>query len=315
MLTTIGYITSRIDPKFHYFIDSLAYQTSADEKAGEIELIFVDLLVDGTPLDSERHKHLEDVIAGRFKFHHVAPKSNVWQGSHRLTRENWFAAANARNTVLIRAQGSYVVFVDDLAVLTGQWWKSVKEAQMANVVTCGAYRKCKNLKVDNGNIVFFSNFPEGVDNRFVLGNDHGPVPCAGQWLYGCSFGAPLPHLLTVNGLDEACDGMGFEDCILGIRLANNGIGFQYDRRMLTYESEEDHHLDKAMRRTDKGVSPNDKSHAILKLAQGTKRAENAHFGPDGIEGLRKVFAETSEIPVPNGPTKDWYDGQPISEMI
>jgi hypothetical protein len=109
--------------------------------------------------------------------------------------------------------------------------------------------------------------------------------------------------------------MGFEDCILGIRLANNGIGFQYDRRMLTYESEEDHHKDPPMRRTDKGVSPNDKSHAILKIAQGSKFAENRHFGAGGIRGLRQAFQETGEIPLPNGPTYDWFDGQPISEMI
>jgi hypothetical protein len=108
--------------------------------------------------------------------------------------------------------------------------------------------------------------------------------------------------------------MGFEDCILGIRLANKGYSFQYDRRMLTYESEEMHHLDKVMRRMDKGISPDDKSHAILKLAQGTDRAENKWLGPDGIAGLRRIFQETGEIPKPDGPTHDWYDGQPICEM-
>lgn len=313
-MTSICYITSRIDPKFEWFIESLDYQTTKEEKENEIELIFIDLLVDGVEPGSDRHKHLEDSVGGKFKFRHISPKPNVWQGQHRVTKENWFAASNARNTGLVYAKGDYIVFCDDLSVLTGAWWNAVKESRNSGKVTCGAYRKCKELKVENGNITFFSNFPQGIDNRYQYGNDGVPVSCNGNWLYGCSFACPVSFLLEVNGSDESCDGMGFEDCILGVRLANKGYAFQYDRRMMTYESEEAHHFDKPMRRTDKGVSPNDKSHAILNLASGTSRAENNHLGSEGIVGLRKVYQETGLIPRPEGPTNDWFDNQPISEM-
>lgn len=312
-MTSICYVTSRINPLWNYFLDSLDFQTTAEDKV-DIELIFIDLLVDGDLPGSDRRNHLSECVGGRYNYSHVPPKSCSWQGVDRITKSHWFAASNARNTGVIRARGDYIVFVDDLSVPTGEWFKAVKEASTKTLVTCGAYRKVKDLRVESGNITYFTNFPQGIDNRYAYGNDHGPVNCAGNWLYGCSFGCPLDYLLQVNGSDEACDGMGFEDCILGVRLANNGIGFQYDRRMMTYESEEDHHLDKPMRRTDKGVSPNDKSHAILALAQGTKFAENSHFGSDGIRGLRKIFHESGVIPKPIGPTLDWYDGQPIAEM-
>lgn len=313
-MITIVYITSRNNPLVQYFFDSLAYQTSPEEKASGIEIIFVDRLVDGVAPGSPRHRLFEQANAGRFMYRHVPPKPNVWQGSHRVTSLDWFAASNARNTGIVRAQGDFLVFVDDLSVLTGAWWTSVKQARDSGKVTCGSYRKVKNLKVDNGNITFFSDFPQGVDNRSKLVNGTGPFPCSGNWLYGCSFAAPLATLLQVNGSDEACDGMGFEDCILGIRLANRRNAFQYSPLMLTYESEEDHHLDAIMRRTDKGVSPNDKSHAILAKAMGSDWAENAHLGV-GLMGLRHIFQETGEIPVPDGPATDWFDGQAIKDMV
>lgn len=313
-MVSLVYITSRIEPYVEWFLDSLAYQTTEAEKEREIEIIFVDRLLDVADPEP-RKQHFIEAVNKRFSFRHVPPKPCVWQGSHRLTKEDWFAAANARNTGLIYAVEDHIAFLDDLSVLTGTWWQALKESTKSGKVTCGAYRKVRELKVDNGNIVHFSNDTIGVDNRFQYGNDLAPVPCEGQWLYGCSFSCPTQLLIDANGSDEACDGLGFEDCILGIRLANQGAHFQYDRRLLTYESEEAHHFDKIMRRTDKGVSPNDKSHAILALARSSTRSENLHLGIEGIKGLRNFCADGQPIPLPDGPTHDWYDGQPISEMV
>jgi glycosyltransferase involved in cell wall biosynthesis len=315
MLTSICYITSRKNPLWDWFIDSLDSQTTQEEKDTDIELIFVDRLVDGdNEAIAERKQQLHDAVRKRFRFEHVPPKASVWQGSHRVTSQDWFAASNARNTGVVRALGEFIVFADDLSVLAGTWWAAIKDARADNKVTCGAYQKMRSMKVENGNILFSEAYPGGVDNRLRHSQGSDPVPCKGNWLYGCSFACPTEFLLAVNGSDEACDGMGFEDCILGIRVANQGYEFQYDRRMMTYESDEHHHLDAVMRRTDKGTSPNDKSHAMLKLAEATTYAENSHFGPDGIRGLKKVFMDTGEIPLPSGPTHDWYDGQSIAEM-
>ena len=312
-LKSIVYITSRIQPMVRWFTDSLAYQSSQAEKDNDLEIIFVDLLLD-SPNADDRRKIFESAVDGRFKFKHVPPKPNVWQGKDRVTSTDWFAASNARNTGLVHADGEHIAFVDDLSVLTGTWFLALKEAALSGKVTCGSYMKVKSLRVDNGNITHFEKYPGGEDNRYRYGNDSGPVPCGGNWLYGCSFTLPTQWLIDANGSDEACDGMGFEDCILGIRLANRGHHFQYDRRLMSYEAEELHHLDQIMRRPDKGVSPNDTSHAILHLANRTSRAENVHLGPDGIIGLRRVLRETGEIPLPDGPSHDWYDGQPICEM-
>jgi len=326
-MTSICYITSRQNPFFEWFLDSLDYQTSPGDKAN-LELIFIDRLLwdENVPKDiqelniftdfqnQERKKYLEDKVAGRFNFKHVGPKPSVWQTPWRVTQEDWFAASNVRNTGLICAKGDFIVFVDDLSVLTGQWFKAVKEATQSGKVTCGAYRKVKELCVDNGNIVNFVNHPQGIDNRFSYGNDSSPVVCSGHWLYGCSFTCPTEFLLDVNGSDEMCDGLGFEDCILGIRLANRGYHFQYDRRMLSYESEEHHFIDKVMRRTDKGISPNDKSHAILARANGSNRADNSWLGEGGVRALRDKVLSTGIVPVMIEPQQDWHDGQMIKEM-
>ena len=313
-MISIVYVTSRVDPKIEWFFDSLDYQTSQDEKDNEIEIIIIDRLLDDEGA-TERRMAIAGKMRDRFKYHHVAPKPCSWQGSARLTKQDWFAASNARNTGIIYAQGDYIVFLDDLSVLTGTWWKAVKEATGSGKVTCGAYRKVKELRVENGNITYFVNHEKGIDNRTLFGSEHGPVSCPGQWLYGCSFVAPAQALIEVNGFDEACDGMGFEDCIMGIRLANRGVAFQYDRRMMSYESEELHHIDATMKRTDKGQSPNDKSHAILALAQRTAIAENAHFGPEGLAGLRATLHKTGSLPRLTLPTTDWFDGQLIEEMV
>ena len=312
MLSVI-YITSRIQPHIEWFIDSLWNQTTEKERSEKIELIFIDRLMDA-PDTGLRANHFKEAVAGRFRFQHVAPKPNSYQGSHRVTREDFFAAANARNTGVAYANGDYLCFVDDVSVATGQWWTALKEAYWSEKITLGAYRKVRELRVEKGNITWHSHFDGGEDSRWKHGSDSAPVDCRGEWLYGCSFALPLHVMLEVNGSDEASDGMGFEDCLLGVRLENRGHKFQYDRRMLTFESEEAHHLDKIMRREDKGISPNDKSHAILKIAQATNRAENAHFGPEGISGLREVLRAKGFIPFSGMPTHDWYDGQPLAEL-
>jgi len=326
-MISLVYITSRVNPFFEWFLDSLDFQTTPEDKSN-LEIIFVDRLIwdENAPKDikemniftdyqnQERKQYLSDKVRGRFDFKHVGPKPSVWQGPWRTTSEDWFAASNVRNTGLICSRGDFIVFVDDLSVLTGQWFKAVKEASQSGKVTCGAYRKVKELSVDKGNISYFVHHPQGVDNRFAYGNDNGPIVCSGNWLYGCSFACPTEFLLDVNGSDEACDGLGFEDCILGIRMGNRGYHFQYDRRMLSYESEEHHFIDKVMRRTDKGVSPNDKSHAVLNRASGTNRADNSWLGEGGVRAMRDKVLATGIVPVMIEPQQDWWDGQMIKEM-
>ena len=109
--------------------------------------------------------------------------------------------------------------------------------------------------------------------------------------------------------------MGFEDCIMGIMLEHNGWQVLYDRRMLTWESEEAHHEEQPFLRIIKKTPLPDASWAILNPVQSgeRKRAPN-YFDPPGITGLRQKILAGQPFPIQQIPQHDWRDGQPLSEM-
>ena len=175
-------------------------------------------------------------------------------------------------------------------------------------------------------------YAQGRDSRWPHGKDGEVVPAGGGWMAGCSMAAPLEAFLKINGYDERCDSLGAEDYIAGIYLDRQGFTFGYDRAMLTYESEERHHytrptgdnrqhpwldtangrvLEASFKRIDKGRSPDDKSHKMLEMAMsGPPRSEHGY----DLRALRARVQAGEPFPLPNGPTHDWYDGQPVEEF-
>jgi len=227
---TVAYITSRKNPCDKWFLRSFGTQLLAQGKP-DCCLVFVDF-----------HGNKTSISNGtKWPIICVKPKPTPWQGEHRLADHNAFAASNARNTALCLAPDGYIVFVDDVSVLCPGWLIAVQDAMNNRRIVCGAYRKVNELTVDkNGTITHFKDFPAGHDSRWQDGRK-GPIPCEAQWLFGCSFAAPVETLLSVNGFDECLDGLSFEDVCLGLRLEKAGHQLWYDQRMLTFESEEAHH--------------------------------------------------------------------------
>jgi hypothetical protein len=302
MSLTIAYITCRKEPMIDWFFDSLMREIPKIEGAQPVsQIIIVDHNIGSLHHDSNSGIRVEI----------TPPKPNVWNGPHRLTKQDWFAAANMRNTALCLCASTHIAFVDDLSVLLPGWLSAVYEAIKYDYVGCGAYKKVKDLVVVDGNVIAFKETESGLDDR-LRRVDTDISPCGGGWLYGCSFVAPLEWLLDVGGFPEICDGLGSEDYCLGIALENSGRPMKYDRRMMTLESEERHFTEPQFRRTDKGTSPNDKSHAVLNLAKQSKYFPNYYEG--GIRALRAHVLEGNPFPVVQIPTHDWYDSQPIAEM-
>lgn len=257
---------------------------------------------------------------------HVPPKPTPWQGKYRLTKKDYFAAANARNTAICYSKCDYIAFVDDLSVLLPGWLATVIEHKGQNRVVCGAFKKVKGLVVQNGAVVQFDPFAPGVDSRWNEGKDGEPIACPPNWLFGCSFGCPTQYLLDVNGLCEDADstGLGLEDCALGRALGNNGHHLWYDRRMLTYESEERHHNGAVtMVRMDKkrdgtvttpcGVAPNEKGHHFVSQFWNAKRFSN-YFPEGGIAAMRQHILSGGQFPTGVNPQHDWFDAQPLTEL-
>lgn len=314
MNITIAYVTSRKNPQFHWFADSLRRELCDDIKRIRLVVVSAGLWeTNDRDYFTSKLNGFEDVII-------TTPKPNVWQGPNRLTKENWFAASNARNTALCHSRDGYLVYADDLSVLMPGWYDSVKQAVRYGYVALGAYQKVKRLEVDNGIVKSYESFPEGEDQRLKYVTEN-LSKCSGSWFYGCSLAGPVDLFLAVNGWPEdLCDGHGFEDCCMGLVMGNAGADFRFDRRMMTLESEEGHHSE-AFRRSDyhyKGDTlidegnggPDDKSHRCIEYANKGTVFKN-HFD---IRELRQRILNGGTFPVDNLPEKEWYTGIPIGEL-
>ena len=136
------------------------------------------------------------------------------------------------------------------------------------------------------------------------------MPAHGQWFFGCTSAAPLEWALAINGYEERMDGLSFEDVIFGLMLTNAGYPLRYDPRMKIIEDRTPAELGTPPRRTDKGISPNDKSHAALQQFGSLKRAGHQW----DLRAVRAKVLAGEPFPIPTGPTTDWYDGQPLAEF-
>ncbi len=308
-MISIVYLTNRLDPKFEWFVDSLANQINEPDRV-DVEIIFVDAAYDKV---ESRRETVSNAVNGRFSFQHVKPKPNIYQGEQRKTKTEMFSPANARNTGVLFSRGSYIAFVDDVSVLMPTWWKAVKRAWTQNMIVCGAYQKHFEMNVQNGILVSSRSEVMGRDSRWKRGNDSYPIPLNGSELYGSSFGIPKDIFNAVGGFDEICDSIGGEDYHFGVRLNFAGYKLFYDRSMYTVESEELHAQPFLMLREDRVLSPDaymarlrefdvhqrhhagnwDSSHMILDLLYGKH-----HVHPLGAgEGV-----------------VHWFDKKPLAEI-
>ena len=314
--------TVREDCAFDWFAGALRRELGDGD---DVEVIVVDALK-----DDARGEGFRACAAGRFPVVHVSPKPTPYQGPHRRTTRDCFAAANARNTGLVHARAPYVVFADDCALPMPGWWRAVSRAAANGDVVTGAYQKRWDMRVVDGALVHGRLDASGVDSRWMHGDDARPVPIEGGRLYGASFGAPRELLLAINGLDELCDSIGGEDYQLGLRLSQSGATILYDRAMLTVESEElgrrgrpylryDRTLPEAgymARLAEFGLNrrsttgPCDSSHMVLDVTIGTGSWAThgnafwlADLTPDGFEATVARFPDTH-----------WFDRCPLRDL-
>lgn len=347
---TIAYVTNRLNPQFMWFCDSMCAQTTPEQRAN-LQVVFVDgwlwhvgtmgILFDTNDTEialanteghhAPRREELAKCVAGRFDYLHIPPKPCAWQGPFRQTKREFFCAGNTRNTAFIVAQHDYLVFVDDLSVLIPGWFNQVLHAAQDQYVVCGAYKKVKQLAVENGAVKSLDEFPAGVDSRWNRGSDGGIVDWSGGGLFGCSFGVPLEAALEVDGNDAACNGQGGEDTDFGIRLERAGWPIKYNRNMLTLESEELHHDGSKLPQERKRVTPDrlPKAYDGYRLINEAEKYMSDHVMlnrlcnetdrilpliGDNLRAARAHFMATGLVAIQRDVTTDWRDGQPLCEL-
>lgn len=312
---TIAYFTCRLDPKIEWFFYSLNRELKNDWN--NINIIIIDYHFQFTPKERSNYfieiykKYTNNVLV-------TSPKPTVWQGKYKKTKNDFFAASNARNTAFIYCQTDYIVCVDDLTVLKEGWLEVVKWGMLNNFIILGAYAKVKELNCDVNGEYYFKKEEISIDSRFNSSSNNNPMKVNGNWLYGCSFGLPLKDILSVDGFDESCDGQGAEDYDFGIRLERISNNIFYCKKMFSYESEELHFVSGNARFigyakiiTEKGTLKEKigimSDHA--KLEQVLASNSPLPYHPTNLLKLR----ENKNFPSPDLEF-DWRDGQLLNEM-
>ena len=294
MRLTIAFITGRPEPHLDWMLASLAPQVVAGD---DISVLVIDAR-GRTPqqLGARSQGSWNPRVSA------VLPKPTPWQGAHRITAADWWAKSSAINTALVLCDTDYIAFVDDCCRLGPKWLETVRGGERdRKSVLAGTYDK-----IENGVVT-----PDG--RRAIAPT--GRLNCGGGWLYGCTFALPLEWALEANGAEEGCDGMGAEDYIFGFQLENNARRIDFVLNLAVIQERPEIAVSVGpsygLRRTDKGVSPLDKSHAALSRFRARKQTE---FSPD-LRALRAARAAGNLVwPMPDPMMRDWYDGQLVREM-
>jgi hypothetical protein len=310
----IAYVTGRKNCRFDWFFDSLAHQNT--KRVTQIIVVdfyaqeHADLGWTREHVNERKNELFGAAERAGFSKHlvHTPVRPNIWQGPHRIMRENWWAASAARNTAIALCRTDWIAFLDDRCVLTPNWMPGIRRAIELNYCVFGGYEKRHGMNVKNG-VIVEPGTVTGTDNRAGIANGK-VVKVGGNWCYGCTLALPLKWALQVNGFaEDYCDGVSMEDIIFGMCLASNGFPMRYDPRMKMIEDRTPSECTEKYRREDKGVSPNDKSHKLLEVFANAKTSMNSY----SLSAVRNDVLSGKPLPPPSASHIDWYDQKPHAD--
>jgi hypothetical protein len=302
---TIAYVTARRDPCLYWFVESLQMQMRPYD---DVWIVVIDFLYGQRGSLSEDEGSWLIGPKGSCSIEHYPCKPTVWQGPHRLTPDHWWAKSAYLNTAACLCETEWLATVDDRCVVEPGYLDAIRRAMDGGYAVAGKYEKRFGMTVVDG-VIAEPGTVVGTDPRYSGQTE--PVPATGGWFFGANVALPVEWAFEVNGWDESCDSLGLEDCIFGTMLESQGRPIRYDPSMAIIEDRTPSACDPPLaRRTDKGVSPDDKSHGLLRRTSGKKQATH----DIDLRALRELVRKGEPFPIPTTPTHDWWDGQPLSEF-
>lgn len=304
---TVGLITKRAQPHIEWALESLKNQTFKN---------FEYIIVDGYyhRRKDEIAKLIKDMNLG-FPVLHIPDKASRWKGQRPCI-------SNARNTIMIFANGNYIVHADDCCKMKPNWLERHVDSLRKGYLSAGAWIGCQNI-TDDGKCIEGIYGPE-ERLRMV----HGPGLANNRWLYGGNFGYPLEAALSINGFDEYLDGeFGQDDLDFGIRLERKGYRTIFDPSCLVEYYMFDHNYDKVVPPIIK-VLRGGVGHFSNEFAMQELMEDRGRFWTRGntidIRGSREIWRSGSYTREQmykmmeswiDGNPMDWRDGRLISEKL
>lgn len=306
---TICVTTSRPEPEFGWMLNSLELQCQSIKLEDRPKILLMDL-------NPEQIQRELKFISLDLEIQITSPKPNIWQGKYRLTKENWWAVSNARNTALCLCKTDWILFLDDRCVLMPGFMDAVRAAMAGDYIMAGSYQKRQAMTVKNG-FIDHGGIVQALDSRETyVSASNAPIPfsCGGEWLFGCCLLMPLEWALDVNGYPERCNALSFEDVIFGMLLQNRKRPMKFDPRAKVIEDRTPDKLGTPMRRESKERWPHDtsdKAHTTLKWVRTAMKSDNDY----DIRELRAKIQAGEPFPIPNNPdAKDWFDSQLVRDF-
>jgi hypothetical protein len=348
---TICYVTARRNPRFEWFC--LGLRDQVKDHHGPIHLIVLDYF---SQFDN-RFNYFNEIagqakLLPRIKSLTVsAPLPTVYQGKHRKTKRNYWAASTMRNTGFVLCETKQIAFIDDLSYPCEGWLDNLWYAVEKELICFGAYIKVSGFGVSDAGVPTHtrdealkdpSSHIDGryrqFSDRIRNAKDNGGIrPCGGEWLFGCSFTMPLEAALKINGFDEGANGLSFEDSTAGLRLANAGYELNYCPNMLSIENDELHfeagNTDEVIRfdvKQDRSLNQDpwsvideenppawlkgediDYSHFMLRWSQNNAQP---YFMEYDLKNHRYYYQETGMFLPAVAPKRSLQTGQLLEEM-
>lgn len=313
---TVGLITKRSEPHIDWSLQSLNQQTFSD---------FEYIIVDGyyhRPGRKEYVVGLIEELGVGFPVLHIPDKASRWKGQRPCI-------ANARNTVLLFANGQYIVHADDCCKMRNNWLERHYMWLSKGYLSAGSWIGCQSTG-PNGEC--FEGI-YGPEQRLKSMSGHGEVN--NQWLYGGNFGYIVEAALSVNGFDEWYDGeIGLEDMDFGERLARKGYKTMFDPGCLVEYHMGTHRYDKMIapinRRLRSGVYHFSNELAMEDLVLREKTRSWTKGNTISLRGSREMFGSGNgfrnyKYPMEqmlkmteswiDGNKTDWRDGKLIDEKL